>query len=208
MPSNKDKTADCIDLYKDNDDPWGNRETQRYAKAFHKAALDSIEAVGKDTVTVFDVGCGGANIVDGFINACPDNVTLKIGGCDISQDSIDWINERYDGDFVVYNMEDFDSKNPLPELVNADIVSIVEVAYYWDVKKRYTEVFDEVWDAIKPGTIVLVADSLIPYQRRSYLKKKDNCQVLEEFTDYTEPVTVTANNSRKFLKVKIYRKNQ
>ena len=205
MPSNKDKAADCIDLYKDNDDPWGNRETQRYAKAFHKAAKDAILATGKDVVRVFDIGCGGANIIDGFINACPEGIELRLGGCDISEDSINWINERYDGDFITYDIEDFDSENPIHEIVDADLISIVEVAYYWDVKKRYTKTFDEIWKAIEPGTIVLVADSLIPYQRRSYLGTKEDCEIVEEFTDYTEPIS---NNGRsnKYLKVKIYKK--
>ena len=195
----------CEEHYVETNDPWGNREFGRYTNTLKNAVVDIYNLMNKKDINLYDIGCGGGNVLDVWIDNKPDHVKLNLSGCDISETAINWINERYEGNFEVLDVESYEHDHPDESLADADIVSLVDVMYLWGAKKHYSKTMDELWETIKPGAIFLVADTLIPYQRRSYLKKKEDSEVLEEFTESSMPVG-SSDKFNRYLKVKIYRK--
>lgn len=223
MSSPLEKSKDMQERYqKYGEDPWGNRERQLYQKIFKKATeltyqhlLPTIKTPenndGTLSINLYDIGAGGGNIVDVWKENSPENVVLNIYGCDISQDAINFLNIRYpNSSFDKIDLEDYSHTVPLYNLKNADIVSIVDVMYYLGEKRDYKETLDEIWETIKPGAIVVVADNLVRAFRRDYLQKKHNCKVLESYTDYNEKICEEVSASGKhwfrYLKVRIYQK--
>lgn len=196
----------CEEHYIETTDPWGNREFGRYTETLKKAVLDAYDLVGKKDVKLYDIGCGGGNVLDVWIDNKPYDANLSLSGCDISETAIKWINEHYEGNFEVLDVENYDHTCPNKFLSEADIISLVDVMYLWGAKKHYSKTMDELWDTVKSGAIFLVADTLIPYQRRSYLKNKEDSEVLEEFTESSVPVGSSGKFNR-YLKVKIYKKD-
>lgn len=214
--------------YSESTDPWGNRERQLYQQVLKYGSQRLFEYYKteemnqfphdnpddhlgpKDHVYCYDVGAGGGNILDTLIENCPEDLSIHLSGCDISESAVRFLNshfQEYDKDFHVIDCEEYLSTNPNYYLSHADIITIVDVMYYWGNKRDYRKSLDEIWDTLKPGAIVLVADSIIPYQRRSYYKSKSNCRVLEEYTDYTIPMgQLNDTNKSRYLKVKIYQK--
>lgn len=202
------------DHYKESTDPWGNRERQLYQKVLKYGSSQLYkyysETSPHPTVRCYDIGCGGGNILDTLLENKPDNLEIILSGCDISESAIEFLNKHFSGyarDFKVIDCEEYSSNNPDPNLNDADIITIVDVMYYWGNKRDYRKSLDEIWSTLKPGAIVLVADSIIPYQRRSYFKSKSDCKVLEEYTEYCMPMgKLNDTNKNRYLKVKIYQK--
>lgn len=214
------------DHYSKSDDPWGNRERQLYQKVLKYGAQKLFEYYNlyekdqyphdikddylgsRDNIYCYDIGAGGGNILDTLIENFPDDKSkIHISGCDISESAIKFLNRHfnnYDKDFHIIDCDKYSNSSPNYYMAHADIITIVDVMYYWN---NYRSALDEIWKTIKPGAIVLVADSIIPYQRRSYLKTKSDCKVLEEYTDYTVPMgALNDTGKNRFLKVKIYQK--
>lgn len=222
MSSPLEKSAAMENRYASlGEDPWGNRERQLYQKIFKKATelayeyipgYDEADADGKVRVNLYDIGAGGGNVIDVWMENCPENFALNIYGCDISETAIAFLEKRYaDSRFDLIDLEEYDCKSePLANMASADIVSIVDVMYYFDVKRDYKETLDHIWDTLKSGAIVVVADNLVRHFRRDYFKKKEDCKVLEEFTDFTEKICEeTSESGRKwnrYLKIRIYQK--
>lgn len=195
------------------EDPWGNRERQLYQRILKRAVELSYNALPEDLkeLKLYDIGAGGGNVIDTWLQNLPENYTLDIKGCELSGTAIKFLEDRYpDSFFDVIDLEEYDASYPLQYLKEADLVSIVDVMYYFDTKRDYKVTLDHIWETIKPGAVVLVADNLIRAFRRSYFSKKPDCELLHEYTDYTEPVCQeTYSNGRaykRYLKVKIYRK--
>lgn len=201
--------------YQESNDPWGNRRRQLYQKVMKYGATKLYEYFksnnpDRSDIYYYDVGVGGGNVLDTVIENKPDDITLHVGGCDISESAIKYLTENYssfESKFEVIDCEEYDHKSPSNRLSNADIITIIDVMYYWGSKRDYRKSLDEIWDSLKPGAVILVADSIIPYQRRSYYKSKMDCKVLEEYTDYTVPMgQLNQSNKQRYLKVKIYQK--
>lgn len=214
--------------YAQSNDPWGNRERQLYQKVLKYGAQKLFEYYKlyemnqyphdnendylgpRDHVYCYDIGAGGGNIIDTLIKNIPNDLTIHLAGCDISKSAIlhlESLFSEFDRGFDVLDCEEYYAKNPDYHMRKADIITIVDVMYYWGNKRDYRITLDEIWKTIKKGAIILVADSIIPYQRRSYFKSKSDCKVLEEYTDYTIPMgSLNNTNKSRYLKVKIYQK--
>lgn len=210
-----EKSKDMEKRYAEGgNDSWGNRERQLYQKILKKAVELCYEKVEDlKEITVYDVGAGGGNVTDVFVENLPEGKSLKVRGCDISEKAIEFLGTLgyKDSQFDLLDLEEYDhDKNKSETIANSDIVSFVDVMYYFGEKRGYKDTLDQIWKTIKPGAIILVADSLVTYQRRSYLKTKEDCETLYEFTDYTVPVseevTSAGKHWRRFLKIKIYKK--
>lgn len=209
-----EKSADCIVRYKGNEDPWGNRERGLYKRIFKKASELAYEHLDKsDTINIYDIGCGGGNILDVWIDNAPENCNINLTGCDISSDAIKFLNDRYpEGSFDLVDLEEYYANNPLVKLGSADIVSIVDIIYYFGTKRDYKDTLDEIWNTVRPGAIVVVADNLIRHFRRDYLANKSDAILLESFTDYSEKICEEVNESgrkwNRYLKVRIIKKGE
>lgn len=213
-----EKASDMAQRYSNgNEDPWGNRASQLYQRIFKKATELSYSHLGKSgEIRLYDIGCGGGNIIDTWVENKPEGSTIKVTGCDISPDAINYLLARYpDGEFDCVDLEEYNCNDPLENLAKADVVSIVDVMYYFDAKRHYGITVDQIWDTIKPGAIVVVADNLVRSFRRDYLGKKDNCETLDSYTEDSEPVSTEQSISEttgkvrtwhRYLKVRIYRK--
>lgn len=204
--------------YSQSDDPWGNTERQLYqtilkpsvTKVFDHWSNIHEESIPFYSVYHYDIGCGGGNILDTFIRNTPNNILLSSGGCDISLSAIERLKEKYPEAYSLdlcdcehYNYDE----GVLEGLAKADIVSIIDVMYYFGAVRDYRQTLDEIWKTIKPGAIILVADTIIPYQRRSYFMKKHDCVLLEEYTEYCAPAgKINGSDKNRYLKVKIYLK--
>lgn len=209
------KSKEMEDIYS-VDDPWSNKARGLY-NVLGKRMLDEvIKYLKYPEFTWCDIGCGGGNLFDG-ITYCAKSTELcnwKFTGVDSSQNAIDFLKKdpRYI-DVVIQkmDMQDFKSTDDMtPIWSNADIISFVEVTYYYD-RVDHRTAMTEFWKSLKPGQIVIVADSLIPYQYRDFLRTMSDSEMLSSYTDYSMPVsTNNINKSGKqwtrWLKVRIYRK--
>lgn len=209
-----EKSCDMEQRYAEQgNDSWGNRERQLYQRILKKAVEICYDSSPTTSPVIYDIGAGGGNVCETWIEHCPSDVSLLLSGCDISPIAVEFLNEqKYGGRFELVDLEEYGHQGTgvLEDLRKADLVSIVDVMYYFGDKRPYKETLDEIWATIKPGAIVLCADSLIPYQRRSYFSTKPDCEIIADYTDYTEPVSVeTRKDGRqwhRYLKCKIYRK--
>lgn len=202
-----EKSKDMDQRY-ESPDPWGNRERKLYQQIF-SLAVKKVIRDRPSVTTWYDVGCGGGNVLDTVKENAPELVLM---GCDMSQKSIEYLRESgYPSQmFDLVDLEEYvHGKSPALGLSYADVISIVDVMYYFGEKRPYKATLDEIWRAVKVGAYVVVADSLIPYQRRSYFNCKPGCILKHDYTDYTVPVCEENTNGRKwhrYLKVKIYQK--
>lgn len=202
------------DHYSKSVDPWGNRESQTYQKVLKEACIRTFKFLKdknpKDNYAYYDIGSGGGNVLDTVLENKPQDINLELYGCDISESAYKYLKENYHfSGFDVIDLEDYnsnDSNQFLHNLNKADLITIVDVMYYFDAKRGYKVTLDELWNTFKKGAIIVVADSLIPFQRRSYFKTKSDCTTLDEFTDYTQPVSTFNGNKNRYLKIKIYQK--
>ncbi len=216
-----EKSKDMERRYEGGIDTWGNRERRLYQSIFKKAVdLTKVELPTPGEYNWFDVGCGGGNIWDTVLENSDITTTFTVSGCDIVPKAVDDLINRYPDtvrkNVFVCDLEEEHSTGTVSELrralSGADVVSFVDVLYYLGEKRDYRETLDELWEMIRPGCIVICADSLIPYQRRSYLKRKPDCILLHSYTDYTEPVSEEVNPTgrrwHRYLKVMIYKKGE
>ena len=201
---------DCLDLYNQSDDPWGNRSRGIYKRVLKDTVIKLYQYLNLDTVNLVDIGCGGGNVLDVFIENKPDPVALNIVGMDFSPDTIRFLKGQYPNDkFIIYDITRYPDDLIENPLVTANIVSMVDTIYYWgqyDPSYNYRSTLDKIWDSLRVGTLVLVSDCLIRFNYRDYLKGKDNCELLESYTYYGEP-TVIGGKPNKYQKIRIYRKS-
>lgn len=218
MSSPLEKSAVMNQRYENlGEDPWGNRERKLYQKIFKKAAQLAYQhlTIENKVINLYDIGAGGGNVIDVWAENLPDGKVLRISGCDISEAAIRYLEARYEnGKFNLIDLEDYKYNETNQDYTDsigvADIVSIVDVMYYFDAKRSYHDTLDEIWKSIKPGAIVVVADNLVRSFRRDYLTKKEDAELLESYTDYTEKICEETSDSGKkwnrYLKVRIMRK--
>lgn len=208
-----EKSRDMEANYANSVDPWGNRKRGLYQKIFKKAVQEAISYLGDSSVIHwYDVGCGGGNIFDTILENIPEGRECILSGCDISESALKFIRENYSTKILsLRDLEHYNFEEEPDLFGDANIISFVDVMYYFGEVRDYRKTLDEIWKAIRPGTIVVVSDSLIPYQRRSYFMKNEDCTILDEYTDYTAPVSENKKNDgtvwNRYLKVKIYRKD-
>lgn len=204
------------ELYASNPDPWKNRERGLY-NILMKEVVDKVLSHLPDVNPVkwCDIGCGGGNVFDGLLlNANEHGVPLELSGVDMSQSALDWLRsqEKYGNNFQQMDLEEYEYVEETPPVwSSADVVSWIEVLYYFGDKRPWRDSFNEFWRGVKPGTIVIVADSLVPYAYRDYLKNEvGDAELIETYTDYSEAVSVEKRSDGKtwtrWFKVRIYRK--
>lgn len=216
-----EKSKDMERRYEEGIDTWGNRERRLYQSIFKKAVdLVKLELHDPGEYNWFDVGCGGGNIWDTVLENSDPDITFTVSGCDIVLKAVEDLMTRYSEtvrkDVFVCDLETEHHTGALSKLgfafMRSDVISFVDVLYYLGEKRDYRETLDELWSMIPTGCIVICADSLIPYQRRSYFKKKPDCTLLHSYTDYTEPVSEEVNPTgrkwHRYLKVMIYKKGE
>jgi hypothetical protein len=208
------RASDMEDLYANNPDPWNNGGRGLY-NILMKELVDRMQKYLEHNVTVWcDIGAGGANVLRGIeLHQKQYDKELQYSGVDLSAAAVKQLNEsgEFGTDFVQMDLEEYvyDPENP-PVWNDAAIISWIEVLYYFGDKRPWKESFEEFWKGVRPGSIVIVADSLIPYQYRDYLKKHEEAELLEEYTDYSHEVSIEKRADGKtwtrWLKVRIYRK--
>lgn len=222
-----EKSKDMEKRYEGGVDTWGNRERRLYQKIFKKAVeivkdyLKTATAdLGSTSFTWYDIGAGGGNIWDTVLENNTPDCTFNLRGCDLSDVALRDLESRYDPevaratklDLEEYNYEEiptsYDSCQFQDDILTSNVVSIVDVAYYFGDKRPWKQTMDEIWKSITPGTVVVVADSLIPYQRRSYFSTLPDCTTIADYTDYTTQVSEERRENgriwHRYLKVKIY----
>lgn len=206
------RASEMEDLYANDIDPWGNARRGLY-NILMKELVEKVEShTDKESLEWCEIGAGGANVMRGIKH----NATLPINftGVDLSETAIkaliedtDFGNEFYQMDLETYI---HDPEDP-PVWNTADVISWIEVLYYFGDKRPWKISFDEFWKGVKPGAIVIVADSLIPYQYRDYLKKASDAILLESYTDQSIAVSKEKRDNgsewTRWLKVRVYRKN-
>lgn len=211
-----EKSSDMEKRYEGGIDTWGNRERRLYQKIF-KAAVESVrDLLPAGHILWYDVGCGGGNIWDTVLENSTLTHQFIVAGCDLSSRAVEDLRDRYvgkypEGTIQRVDLEEYDATFHILEgIQDATVVSIVDVAYYFGEKRPWKDTMDQLWRSITPGTYVIVADSLIPYQRRSYFGTKEDCELIKDYTDYTVPVSTETRDDgsqwHRYFKVKIYRK--
>lgn len=216
-----EKSADMEKRYEGGIDTWGNRERKLYQKILKKGVQYCFDECHNDESIIcwFDIGAGGGNVWDTIEENIPSGVKLFLKGCDISPVAIEHLQTRgnfrddVDHEAILVDLEEYDHSEVSilrDRLNHANIVSLIDVAYYFGEKRPWKNTMDEIWESLSAGTVVIVADSLIPYQRRSYFSTKDDCICLHDYTDYTVPVSDEVREDgrkwHRYLKVKIYMK--
>lgn len=195
-------TNDCINLYKVSDDPWDNKSTGLY-KRILIPYVKFLEDRFPETMRIFDIGCGGGNILDAFYDISEE--PLKFSGCDCSEEAIESISKNYkDSRFFVTDIEThFSDKDTNEEWVKsmreADVVTFIDVVYYLGAKRWYRRTLEEIWDSLKPGQIFFYGDNLKRHNYRAFTKSLPGAKVLYEYTNYDEIVSsFTDSNGRTF----------
>ncbi len=139
-------------------------------------------------------------------------VRIAPSGVDISPTAIKKLKSLVPrGIFSQLDIEQFDSNTAeeLPLWSYADVVSMIEFLYYLGDTRPWKESFMEVWNLMTVGTVLVIADSLIPYQYRDFPKTLTDAKLIDEFTDTSIPVAVEHDEGRtwtRWLKVRIYEK--
>lgn len=220
-----ERSAHMEEFYKNNDDPWGNTERRSYQISF-KGAVEKALGFFKDNnptskeLLWYDLGAGGGNIIDTVLLSNNTDLEIKLGACDISKDALSRVNKYFDIKYSdVVDLERYN--NPIGKeetitdfarnLNEADIISLVDVSYLFGDVRDYKETLDEIWETLKPGAILVSADTLIRNFRRTYFSKKEDSILLESYINYDKVFRVEErSNGTKFvrnLKVLIYQKS-
>jgi SAM-dependent methyltransferase len=204
------------DLYADNLDPWQNGKRGLYNVLMRQLVSKIALHLTTRRVEWHDIGAGGGNVLRGIeLNRSEivPGIIFDYAGVDLSPTAVSAIldSREFGFKFEQADLEEYiyDPTNP-PLWSSADIISWIEVLYYFGDKRPWKQSFEEFWKGVKPGAIVIVADSLIPYQYRDYLKKHEGAELLDEYTDYTQAVHIETRadgrNWTRWLKVRVYRK--
>jgi len=213
---NSEKSNVMDDKYKLSDDPWGNGARDLYTIPMsrvvslvknHISYQDS-----KNNITWLDIGCGGGFVGRAIRKALVENnMNICMEGYDISDTAI---NRLYDNPshnpYDILSVVDMEEVTDGSCYKHATIVSLVEVLYYLGTKRPWKKSVDMLWDSLPIGAIVVVADGLIPYQYRDYLKTKADASLLHSYTDpdtvVSEETTSAGKKWKRNLKVRIYQK--
>lgn len=200
----KEKSDTMEERYSRDIDTWRNKN--RYddiVKDLVQKVEDNIEL---DKFKWIDLGCGPGWVVDSFRKASKKDIEFY--GCDISETAIKYgiENKLINPDSYVGDLNTL--KSDEEKFYNYEVVSLVDVMYYLGGSgiRDWHDTAKSIWDNMKPGTILVVADCLVRFQYREIWKKFDGCQILEEYTEYVKPVCYSDDGKRRNLKVKIYKK--
>jgi len=207
MSDPRTKEEICKEFERDLDF-WSNGKR----KLFHHVTPSLIAflereapSVVEDSVRWCDLGCGGGYFLDGLIeSASRRGIIVYPSGVDISPVAIAACKNNWpDFRFEVCDLDTYQSGGDVPWR-RADVVSMVEVFYYL---LDYRRTFNQVFEDLSPGTVIVVSDANIRYHRRVYPKSLPQCAFLGSWTDNTVPVVdATDGHSRKFIKYAVYRK--
>lgn len=212
------KSKDMEDMYAGNPDPWGNGASNLYDDLM-KQVVDKVNELMPDSHYIWcDIGCGGGNVARGVkVNADKTDKTVRFYGVDVSENAVKFLRESSEQLFdkvEVADLEQFNYDPNSPEIplwAQAHVVSWVEVLYYLGEKRPWKHSFNEFWKSIPSGTIVILADGLIPYQYRDYPKNHlDDAELLHSYTEtcrkICEETREDGSKWTRWLKVRIYRK--
>lgn len=209
---NSEKSSAMDAKYQESSDPWGNLARNLYDAPILNL-VDKIKDQFQSTEHIrwFDVGCGGGAVGSAVIKAWEHHCLwyYTLTGCDISESAISQ-NVFYESPQVA-DLEELTPETAKELFKSSNVVTFIEVLYYLGTKRPWKETVDIIWDSLDAGTLVVVADGLIPYQYRDYLASKDNATVLHKYTDdsivISEEVTSQGKKWQRRLKVRVYRKD-
>lgn len=213
-------TSDQMETYYENNpDPWENGSTKLYERLLPNI-LDNIKEqidpyLSKNHIEWFDFGIGGGNVVHGFkegLKTVFDKEDIRFSGCDISKSAIERLESTGEfGNLYTINLDEMTSEDPLyKDLGNYDVLSMIEVIYYFGKSIGYKVVLDNIWSALKSGAVLIVGDGLVRNQYRDYLSTKEDSELIVSYNDHIVPICKEVSDSGKswtrYMKVRIYKK--
>ena len=211
-----EKSSSMEDKYSKSPDPWKNGERGIYYPMMEKLISELFvdDLVGFTNFLWCDIGCGGGNVGKAIHKACKDrNKSFNMYGIDISHSAIEYLQQDPENPYDVLrclDIETLDDEEAISIFNKMDVISMIEMMYYLGEKKPWKKTIDTIWNALHPGTIVVIADGLISYQYRDYLKNKEDAELIVYYTDMETPVCrEISDNGRewnRYLKVRIYKK--
>lgn len=209
-----EKSSAMEDKYSQSPDPWKNGERGIYYPMMEKLVSLLLDKVDINYFLWCDIGCGGGNVGRAIHKAFHDREkNFRMYGIDISPTAIKYLQEDPNSPYDMLRCEDVESltdEEAQALLSPMNVLSMIEVMYYLGENKPWKKTIDTIWNAIDPGTLFVVADGLISYQYREYLKSKDDAEVILEYTDMDTPVckevTDKGREWNRYLKVRVYRK--
>lgn len=213
-----EKASSMEEKYQSSPDPWQNGKRGLYDPLMESMVKNLLESTydlcTKKRFLWVDIGCGGGNVGRAISKALKDRgLSFDMFGCDISPTAIEYL--KADPTSPYSALQCVDIENITDEEATrlfgvADVISMVEMMYYLGEKKPWKPTIDRLWNSLRSGSIVVVADGLISYQYRDYLKSKDDARLLCEYTDMDTPVCrEISDNGRewnRYLKIRIYQK--
>lgn len=212
------KSKDMEDMYAGNPDPWNNGAVRLYDTLMEKAVELVHKHLPDGDYIWCDIGCGGGNVASGIkFNTDKSDRNVSFYGVDVSENAVKFLQQDDSSPFhtvEVADLEEFVHEDGMKDQLwqQAHVVSWVEVLYYLGEKRPWKRSFDEFWKSLDSGTIVIVADGLIPYQYRDYAKNNlEDAELLESYTDTSRKICTEVRDNgtewTRWLKVRIYRKN-
>lgn len=224
QPYKVDKVGDrltMLEAYRLDLDFWGNGERRLYhtvTKSLAEFLVKSVSSV-RDSTMVFwcDVGCGAGFFLEGMSETLRAQGPLLIpSGVDISPEAlrrcrmvVPYAAVESTTDFMEVNLDDYKrgEGNSVMPWINADVVSFIDTLQYF---KNYRQTFKEIWDGLKVGTVVVVADGMVRSNLRDFPASLDDAAQIGSWTDYSVAVTPRDPNEKlsknRYLKYRIYRK--
>lgn len=200
----KEKSDTMEERYSRDIDTWGNKG--RYDEIV-KNLVSKVEGhLQQGEFKWIDLGCGPGWVVDSLRKA--SKKIIEFYGCDISDTAIKYgiENKLINPDSYVGDLNTL--KSDENKFHKYEAVSLIDVMYYLGGSgtRDWHDTAKAIWDNMKPGTILVVADCLVRFQYREIWKKFEGCQILDEYTEYVKPVYITEDGKRRNLKIKIYKK--
>lgn len=211
-----EKSSAMEDKYAGSPDPWKNGERGIYYPMMERLISEMLTGDLED-MNLFlwcDIGCGGGNVGKAIYRALKQRYKdFSMCGVDISETAIKYLSEDPESPYNVLHCIDIEKmtdEEARDFFKSIDVISMVEVMYYLGEKKPWKSTIDTIWNSLKPGTLVVIADGLISYQYREYLKTKEDAELIVSYTDMETPVCrEVSDNGRewnRYLKVRIYKK--
>ncbi len=214
----RQRSADMETLYSESptNDPWMNKKRNIYPTLLRKTVeliLENLNPLELRYTQWFDMGCGGGSVLKAVHDIVEENTKtiIVLAGADISPTALISTRESLpNAQLYQLDLERYDHGTHTPSWGNADVIFMVEFLYYLGDVRPWKTSFNEFWKGVRQGTIVVIADGLIPYQYRDYPKTLPDAELLHAFTDTSLKIaTETTNNGKnwaRYLKVRIYRK--
>lgn len=199
-------------FYLESEDPWNNKG--KYIECF-KGVYDGLPIKSSDSIFIYDIGCGGGNVLEGLISNISKVESITVSGVDISPTAISRLNSdiRFKDMLAEPFMCDSISRPDwsLPRSVinlaresTIAIFSVVDTFYYIQRDFMWRSTADRLVSQVPQGSIILVADSAGTKSYRDYYKNNKSLILSTEGQSVTPIVPKSEGHRAKFLKWSIY----